>query len=82
MNGYVFVMALLISIVILMCLYNNSKYYINIHTGTRYKIVKEGYAKAIDTHKYEYYYILKDGNGTEMCVFINELKRNFVKVIF
>ena len=43
---------LCISIIFIMCLYNNSKYYLNIHTLVRYKIVKEGYAKAIDTNKY------------------------------
>lgn len=82
MNAYMFTIVLLTSIIFIMCLYNNSKYYLNIHTLVRYKIVKEGYAKAIDTNKYEYYYLLKDGEGNEVCVFINELKRNFVKVIY
>lgn len=82
MNACMFVIALLISIIIIMCLYNNSKYYIDIHTGTRYKIIKEGYGKRLDINKYEYYYVLKDGKGSEVCVFINELKRNYIKVIF
>lgn len=82
MNANMFIGAILASIVIIMCLYNNSKYYLNIHTLVRYKIVKEGYGRALDTGKYEYYYVLKDGKGSEVCVFMNELKRNFIKVIY
>ena len=82
MNIYIFIMSLLIGIIIIMFIYHNSKYYIDIHTGTRYKIIKEGYGKTIGINKYEYYYMLTDENGNEVCVFINELKRDFIKVIF